>query len=337
MGKKRSKKYRRSKREDTYEKLSRYLYLMNHKAIKIYNKLPKLYRRAIDKYFEKQYSTAGGHYWTIAKLYSHAMYIPIFLQIGKQYFDKFTYIDTHAGPGIAKIAKEKEDIMLGSPCIAFEWPEIVRENVPQFRNIPDFNRYIIIEKDKNITPILKQILKTEYSFEDVKENDCNRVLKKINLEEKELAYMFVDPFGDIDTQLKYDTLKTFVENRNVDLLLVLMSSFLIRGIKSIKDPVKKAYVLKHLFGDPKLDIINEKSIIEKYIQILNDMGYKTTRSIPITYKKGTIYNLIIAVKKENAEWVFNFEEYIKERISSYDGIKTVFEQIRGRQKTLDDY
>jgi len=126
---------------------------MHEAALDILSKLGEHGRGYLESFFKDYYPTGTEHYWTLKKLFSLAMYIPMFLQIGlkaikKRTFDSLVYVDTHAGPGLAKVGTDPDEVVLGSPLLAVKWPKIIGGHVANFKKVAEgFEALFFIEKD----------------------------------------------------------------------------------------------------------------------------------------------------------------------------------------------
>ena len=339
-----------------YQRFEEYLHEMRELALSILDEL-KSEERIIRNFFMQRYSSAKEQYWSIKKLYSFAMFLPVFLQIGLSHFDRLVYIDTHAGPGLAKVGPEEGEVVLGSPLIALKWPEIVAEKCKHFRKISrGFTKYIFIEKTQSICDILKKIVSRIAGDRAVEviPGDSNIVLpslaKKLSEENKKtLVLLFVDPFGELESQLGYEALSSLLGGKcKVDVVMNIMSAMLARGFSSmLTSSYYRSYKrwVRYLFDDlhkyalqlslfkyysagepPSGDTrISRDDVVEAYAFLLKHLGYQAVYSVPVEYKGGNIlYHLIFASKSPGAhKWLGNYIAYIKAQLPrGYDNLKS---------------
>jgi len=165
----------------SYDRFKTHLNEMHKEAINILSDISQLYKPKILDYFSK-YCHGKEHYWSIKKLFCHAMYIPMFLIIGRRYFEKLIYIDTHAGLGLSKVGEDNKEIILGSPLIALKWPNIIAKKIKQYSGISDgFDELYFIERNQNIAEILGYIVRKISNNDNVAVYpfDCNESLPQI--------------------------------------------------------------------------------------------------------------------------------------------------------------
>ncbi len=338
------------------------------------------------------------HYWTLSKLFIHAMYIPMFIQIGKKYFDELIYIDTHSGAGLVRVGGDKNDVVLGSPLISLVWPRLIAFRVRTFRGIRDgFHRYVFIEKDKESIDLLKALVNNipqalESAIKDNMFNsvlngdfvrdlienlkntvtderkimfineDCNSALLKYGAiipehsTQRTLIYMFVDPVGELSSQLRIPVLKKFLNyiqtrKQKADLGIVVMDSHLARGLSRAEDVRTRKQHIEMLFGvefkqrcsevysvmlhSPRVkasDILNAFECV-----LTNILGYRHTEVFDVKFSRGHIYSMIFAVSKE-AKWLSSFREYIETKMpKDYKQLKRLWFIVSEKQRKLTDF
>jgi three-Cys-motif partner protein len=343
-----------------YESLKDYLNIMNERALQIYYSL----NDDAKKPFTSMPSRQKEHYWTLKKLISLAMYIPMFIQIGRNYFDRLIYVDTHAGPGLARIGNDDRDWVLGSPLIALEWPKIVASRNKKFQKIAEgFDELYLIEKDHETASTLKKIVEEMDKDNKVKiyPGDVNNVLYTVKKDieckseknKTSLILMFIDPPGNLESQIRYDVLTKFINGIKVDIVYNVMSSFIARALNSINSEKILRDRLNDLWGNicvenSHLEIcacisktkkckIKYGDIVYVYEFILkNKLKYKKVKMIPVDFHDRTLYHILVASKGDG--WLDGYEEYITTRIpSDYIALKNLFLQATRRLGTLADY
>lgn len=280
-------------------------------------------RESVLRILERRYPTEE-RYWSVKKLYSLAMFIPVFLQIGMKHFDRLVYVDTHSGPGLAKLGPEEDEVVPGSPLIALFWPRIVASECPPFRKISrGFDRFIFVERGhdsyitlRKLTKISEEVLEIPEGAVTVIEGDSNRVLPTLwrKLEDKErenrgrgtLALLFVDPYGSLDTQLEFAALESFLTGRyKVDIVMNVMSSSLARGLSRIlSDRQRYREEIRRLFGElcddspgrESLELcrasietarpqgISVIAVLRAYEALLERFGYSTHYSLRVEFR-----------------------------------------------------
>ncbi len=344
---------KQSTRLSHYEAFTEYLDIMHQKALDILNSLSVDDKRVVEAYLERR-ASAEEHYWTSLKLFYHAMYIPMFIQIGSSHFETLIYIDTHAGPGLAKIGPKDDEVVLGSPLIALYWPQIIAEKVPQFRKIRSgFTRLIFIDADHNNIDVLRRLTR-EYSGKTLfYANDVNKQLPYVGVYDARntLIYMFIDPYGSFDSQLSLDVLERFSRKLRVDIMLTLHTSYLARGIAGIKDPVKRSEVVETLLGSDYCKTgstvskrlcgpssVDQKTVLEAYMERLRSMGFTRVETLPVHSPSGSpMYHMILATKGSGA-WIDGYMDYMRTRApTSYNALRRLWMRSIGAVKPLPGY
>ncbi|MEM2136812.1 MAG: three-Cys-motif partner protein TcmP [Candidatus Methanomethylicia archaeon] len=334
-----------------YERFKKYLYIMHKSSLDIVNGLNKNYKKFIfEKFFKNFYRTEHEHYWTLKKLFSLAMYIPMFLQRGMSASNKGGYdglidFETHAGPGLAKVGVKRDEIVLGAPLLALKWPKIISEQLKTFKKVSKgFDKMFFIERDNDTYEILKRVVKV-IGDESVKvlHGDSNDLLKKVKEEvnglyKTPLILMFIDPFGELNNQLLHKNLFDFVKDFQVDIIFTINARSLARGLEGKKQNSSDLEkTINDLWGDlflaPRADLlsevfkcmydqsynINEKSILDAYICRFRVDGYKFVETAPVEFKSGgTIYHLLFASKSKGSyKWMNNYINYLRTRAPKY--------------------
>ena len=345
------RKRSRQRPQAPYERFTHYLGIMHQKALELLNSLNKTDRKAVSTFFDKYYPTKSEHYWSVTKLFCHAMYIPMFLQIGRKYFPKLIYIDTHSGPGLAKIGYGEKEIVLGSPLIALHWPKIVADNISQFKNIEKgFTELHFIDINPRNTDILRRFV-AGYNNVRVYTSDANLQLPHINVDEKALVYMFVDPYGDLSSQLSFDALSAFIGKRRVDIMMSVFAAHIARGFSGVPDKRTLRDNVEKLFGRgfceaecPKardlcqVGAATVESVLAAYKCALEQLGYTRVEFIPVHFERGILYYMMLATRG-SGEWIDGYIEYINEKapIDDYETLKRLWLRVAGKQKGLDEF
>jgi three-Cys-motif partner protein len=357
-----SKVAKRSSHSD-YEKFKEYLFEMHERALRVYHRLSPVRKEYLRSYFEGNFKEIREHYWTLRKLYCLAMYIPMFLQIGMKHFDKVVYVDTHAGPGLAKIGEGEDELVLGSPLLAIAWPEIVASHNINFEKIKKgFDALYFIDIDSRAIDVLREAI--NYVTDDTESwtsktksypGDANSVLLskvKGDIEKRfgreVLVMLFIDPFGELESQLRYDVFREFVETFRTDVIFIVMSSPIARALSSKNGGELRKWV-KELWGEIcesdegrrlSLCTFNERGprrigvndIVDAYKAVLEQCNYKV-KVFEVTYEKKVLYHLIVASRGDR--WLDGYEKYIRERTPpDYKTLKNLFLQVRGKQAVL---
>lgn len=337
-----------------YERFQRYLHVMHNIALNLLDGLPEEEKRQVRAFFDTYYPVSE-HYWSVKKLYAHAMYIPMFLQIGRRYFDRLVYIDTHSGPGLAKIGSHERDIVLGSPLIALHWPRIVAERVKQFKGIANgFNELHFIDLSPHNTMTLRRFVKDSQSAR-VYTDDANNILPRIPVSRKSLVYLFVDPYGALDSQLKYSAMRSFVEKRRVDIMVSVFAPQIAQGLAGIADKGVLERRVDELFGPNicsgacggyvaslcEVGGARRDAVLEAFKCMLRSLGYKRFASIPVEFNKGILYYMLLATKggsEDGSDWISGYVEYMnKYAPKDYEALRRLWLRTTDRQTGLFDY
>jgi len=359
-----------------YKSFEEYLGLMHRKAVEILQNLNENDRKYANMFFEKYYPAEKEHYWSLKKLYSLAMFIPMFLQIGlkakkRKLFNEIIYVDTHAGPGLAKVGPHEKDIVLGSPLLSLEWPGVVAGRVKSFSKINvGFDKYFFIERDYRTYALLKKIVNTYYTGKNVEvlHGDSNKIvpiIKKKVEKKKPLILLFIDPYGELDSQLEYTALNEILSIDAVDVVFNVMSPYISRGLmgmkKSIssfrecvdrlwgpvcKDRESLLYKMSINFGsricecyhmeDLSKCVIGINDILAMYELLLRLRNYNFVDFVPVEYKGHILYHLMFASKSKGARtWLGNYIKYLRGKApKDYATLRSLWLKATGRLSTL---
>jgi len=369
----------KSKYTGNYENFKQYLNLMHERAAQIIEMFRDRDRelQQLDELLKE--GEQAEHYWTLKKLFSLAMYIPMFLLIGRSSFEKghcdgLIYIDTHAGPGLAKVGKERQEIVLGSPLLALYWPTIIGNRLKTFKKIEKgFDKLFFIEKDRQTCIILKQLVDAmgdggNLDNVEIFCNDSNKQLyevreKIIKNYKKPLILMFVDPFGRLDDQIKYNVFLKFTRGLRVDLIMNINASMLTRGLIEIRRHNYEGFIeaVKQLWGDlykaPRSGTlskifeyckhelqftdanIHSEDVLYAYLAAIKSVGYRCVEHIPVKFDQRLMYYLVFASKSSGSyEWLRNYVEYLRTKTpEDYETLKNLWLQAYGRVKSLLEF
>lgn len=329
---------------------------MHKKALELLDGLSDKDKSTVENFFKNVYKQEKEHYWSITKLFYHAIYIPMFLQIGKKQMDKkrfsdLIYIDTHSGPGIAKIGADEKDVILGSPLLALYWPPIVAERVKQFNKIKEgFTKLYFIDRNHENTGILRRFTSNADNVEVIT-GDANSYLPRIEVPDGALVYMFVDPFGSFDSQLGYNALSSFVSERRVDIMMNILAPNIAQGLSSIKKEEQLLEKIKWLFGENfceskfcerfgitrpicRLGSKTVADILRAYWCVFVRLGYRKIAIMPVMYKGLVLYYMVLAVKIPG-KWVDGYNKYIHFNApKDYRDLRALWLETTGRQTNL---
>ena len=340
-----------SKQQLPYERFTHYLSIMHRKALELLDGLNDEDQRIVENFFVNTYKQEKEHYWSITKLFYHAMYIPIFLQIAKKHFREQVYIDTHSGPGLAKIGADKRDIVLGSPLLALHWPRIVAERVKQFRKIIDgFTRLYFVDIDYKNTGIIKRFT-AEANNVEIKTGDANHLLPRIDVPDEALVYLFVDPYGSFDSQLGFRALASFVIGKRVDVMINILAPNIAQGLSSIRDEDQLLRRIEWLFGEgfcesklcEKIGIRDSlccpgpksvNHILRAYWCVFARLGYSRAVIMPVKFRGSILYYMMLAVRG-SGEWIRGYRDYIHLHApKDYETLRALWLETTGRQRSL---
>ena len=327
---------------------------MHKEALDLLDNLSGEDKKIVDKFFHEVYRQEREHYWSITKLFYHAMYIPMFLQIAQKYYPEQVYIDTHSGPGLAKIGGSDRDVILGSPLLALRWPKIIAENVKQFRKIEKgFTRLYYIDKDPRRISVLKR-LSGEPANVNLSVGDANLLLPKIDVPGNAIVYLFVDPYGSLESQLGYEALKTFVAGKRVDLMINVLAPNIAQGLSSIRNKNTLLARIEKLFGEAfcdnrlceKLGITQPlcnpgpkkaSHILRAYWCALKRLGYRKYSILPVKFKGTILYYMVLAVKG-SGKWIDGYKEFIHLHApKDYKTLKNLWLEATGRLASLSRF
>ncbi|MCE4625531.1 MAG: three-Cys-motif partner protein TcmP [Desulfurococcales archaeon] len=352
-GKRRKTKKQRDYQKD-FERFKTYIHKLREEAIQLVDSLPPNDKKIVLAFFSRYYREEKEHYWSITKLFAHAMYIPMFLQIGRANFDRLIYIDTHSGPGLARIGPADDEIVLGSPLIALRWPEIIAQNVRQYRKIASgFDAFYFIELDPQRAAVLNRLVdKHPHGGKaQVRIGNSNTILPSIIKKElqqgtKPLFYIFIDPYGEINTQLTADTILASLKQARADVIITVFDAHIARAFSGKPNPDLAGKLFGREFCQTSMQASERlcrtgnprrSDIIKAFKYLFNLLGYKNISIIPVMKENITIYHLMLAVKHPSSPWVKSYINYLKRMLPKPEILKNIWKNITGRQTTLDNF
>ena len=237
--------------------------------------------------------------------------------------------------------------MLGSPLIALHWPRVVAENVNQFRNIEKgFTELYFIDISFRNANILRRFV-AGYNNVKIYTSDANIQLPHIKVEEKALVYMFVDPYGDLSSQLSFNALKSFIGGHRVDIMMSVFAAHIARGLSGISNEQKLRDNVGKLFGKGfcgsecsealslcHVGAATVESVLVAYRCALSQLGYTRVEFIPVPFGRGILYYMMLATRG-SGEWVNGYIEYINKKApKDYETLRALWLEATGRQKSL---
>jgi three-Cys-motif partner protein len=329
MHKKYVMKAKGRKKKTSYDRLKDQLLPLTFASddtIYIFNILKK------NKLWINQHDVEYGPH-TLLKLACLRYYFDIALEVAKNYFENYIFIDAFAGSGLVKI-KGTNYVSLGSSLLALTFKS---------RTGIHFKKVICVEKDMSRAKLLEnrlKILKKEFNLDTyfkVFPCDVNLYVEKVSEEinAKDYGILFIDPEG-VEINLpnlkivlsKSDTIDVILnQSRGVYRLvgkaekgdknaLKKLNEYL--GIKEIIDPNKATDELFKLFGKP----------INAIAQIRDE-------------NNKLLYTLSFRVRntKGGSRWMKAMEDFITNVINKYNGsdVKRILDQIHGKNLRIDDF
>jgi three-Cys-motif partner protein len=217
----------------------------------------------VSKECQGMFSEPEYGFWSLKKEISLMYWTWPFLQIAKQYFDSFYYLDLFAGSGLMKADSY---FFVGSPIVA----------IGSSLSDKKFSQYICFETDnaRKIALEKRADIASKY-FGTCKpviiNKDCNiaidQVLEAYCPSEKACFLAFVDPQGITD--LKWSTLQKLLSHCKGDLILNFPTSGIIRNLAV---PESKN-ALTSFFGDETWAEIdrNPDAIVKHFINHISSI------------------------------------------------------------------
>ena len=287
----------------------------------------------IAKEYPGEFSEPEYGFWSIKKEIALMYWVWPFLQIAKEYFTAFYYIDLFAGSGLMKAGS---DFFVGSPIVA------IGSTLPDSK----FSQYICFETDEQRKTALEKrtAIAAEYfgtSKPIILNEDCNEGIDQVLTEycpSKNACYLaFVDPQGIRD--LKWSTLQKLLAHCKGDLIVNFPTSGVNRNLP--RSDCEQA--LNEFFGDASWCEINGDSdaIVEYYKNkvalVRVDGRSRMVNSLPVFDENNhRLYDLIFATGSTGMK---NALDDLKNRLESIrtKDIREIYKVIAGSQKQLTGY
>ena len=290
--------------------------------------------------------------WSLKKLLLLAGYIPMYLQIirSASWVKRVAYIDAFSGCGLSFVGGSLDDVVVGSPLIAFCWPKIMSNRINRFRMVRPFDVLIFIDNDRKKCEILRKVLnelddgtsKYYVIYGDVNQK-INEVIDKAELESSGAHYLlFIDPFADLDLQLYWDNLNKLL-NYGGDVIVNLHSPTLARGIESAKQEKVRQFL-----GDDGYNFFMqareggtpiEEATRLSYKEAFHKAGRNKVLEFPVETMQGKVlYYLLFATRQtaSNSRWLDNYINWARNKIGRYSArdLKIIWGIVKGEQKTI---
>jgi three-Cys-motif partner protein len=234
--------------------------------------------------------------WVYDKKYYFERYLDIFTRgVGNKWKGQLAYVDFFSGPGRSLIRENCEEVE-GSPLIALRY---------------NFARYVFVDLPEVIATLRERVKNNpKYCAITLIEGDCNTVVEDIRsaLPANHLTLAFIDPTG---VQIQFQTIKRFVENRKVDLLMTIQFGMGIRMNLRQYSAAEKAALSGFLGNDSwREDVaaggtVSDAShqILERYMSELRKLGFGVVREIPIRTNQNNLllYFMVLASRHPRGE------------------------------------
>lgn len=287
----------------------------------------------VSKECQGMFSEPEYGFWSLKKEISLMYWTWPFLQIAKQYFDSFYYLDLFAGSGLMKADSY---FFVGSPIVA----------ISSSQSDKKFSQYIFFESDKarHAALVKRADIASKY-FGTIKplilNDDCNLALDKVLANycprEKACFLAFVDPQGITD--LKWATLEKLLTHCKGDLILNFPTSGIIRNLS--KPESEKA--LSSFFGDENWHNIDKTPdailgyFIDKIAFTRVEGRPRTVDYMPVLDELNhRLYDLIFATGSAGMKNALDDLKNRLEKIKTRD-FKEIHKVISGPQKQLIGY
>jgi three-Cys-motif partner protein len=243
--------------------------------------------------------------WAKEKLYYLEKYIAIVSNGMKNKWPGRTFIDLMAGPGRC-ITNRGE--FPGSPILAL-------------RAEPPFSNVILVEEEAKLIDALR--LRTEQWADrrEIVDGDCNdpRIIERIRsiTPATHLAMVFVDNLG---LDVTFETLKRLTQNRQMDLVITLQVSDLVRNTGQVLRGSQDAARFDRFFGSPDWRTVVAEferhkrpehdlptALTSFYLERLATVRYTSAAQLHVLMKNdqnAPLYRLILAGKHPKAAEFF---------------------------------
>lgn len=285
----------------------------------------------------KQYNEPQYGFWSLKKEIALMYWIWPHLQIAKEYFRSFYYLDLFAGSGLMKAG---EQYFVGSPIVALG------------ATLPDvqFEDYIYVEIDRSRSSTLERRVKVaaqSYNtpIPKVINGDCNEDLSVIldmicKKGESNVCFLaFVDPEGIKDVQWK--TIHGLLTHCRGDMILTFPTSGIVRNINMAKENEKLVQLFSAFFGDDGWKALegDGDEVVEYYkSKLVNINGFrKAVHNIPVKDEMNhRLYDLIFATGSRGMSKAVSDLKRRLDRIKTKD-IHLLSDVIIGDQPQLDSF
>ncbi|HYB62467.1 MAG TPA: three-Cys-motif partner protein TcmP [Methylomirabilota bacterium] len=242
--------------------------------------------------------------WVKDKLYYLEHYLKIFsVGMHNKWLGKLYYVDLFSGPGRCFIRETREEVD-GSPLIALKY---------------DFANYFFFENDPACYDALVKRIKTKAPDKirsiSVIQGNCNDEITRVKPPASpSLGLAFIDPTGI--SQLSFDTIRTLVKQRKMDLIINFPEGMAIRmNLHQYResentaldtfmgsDRWREQYKLQPTSFDQVCRLI-----AQEYLDNLRRLGYEVVdgSQVPVRTEGNTLlYYLLFASKnpKGNEFW-----------------------------------
>jgi three-Cys-motif partner protein len=279
----------------------------------------------ISKECQGQYAEPEYGFWSIKKEIALMFWIWPFLQIAKEYFKFFYYLDLFAGSGLMKA--DNVDFV-GSPIVA------MGSTLPEVK----FDKYVCLEIDPSRKDMLeKRALIASKYFETfpptIFQADCNleldKILKNHCPNDRACFLAFVDP--QRITDLKWTTLHTLLTHGKGDIILNFPTSPIVRNLRKLESQD----ALTDFFGDSMWREVDPHAtaIVEYFVNKISE--YRSwVDSFPVKDDQHhRLYDLIFATNSKGMKNAFDDLKERLNRIQTKD-IRGLYSVIAGDQRQL---
>ena len=280
--------------------------------------------------------------WAFMKLLIVAMYIDIYTNTAKKWFNWILYIDLFAGPGFNRI-EELDEVLAGSPLLAQIMPRVLKSG-----DRKAFDEILLFDLDPTNCDSLRQILPnaTVNCCDSNSEGALSLISSSLMRYPRSHYLAFVDPEG---LEIKWSTLKALF-SLDGDLIINYMYSGVARLFGSYhgtKGKTKSSIdnTLTEFFGTQEWKEISQgpgcgELLFDLYLERIKKHRSRVV-FVPIPSEVGGFqYRIIIAVKKtkKGSPWLKPIEQ-AKDRLErmNHSQLRLVVDIFRKRQSTLDEF
>jgi len=274
----------------------------------------------------------GPH--TLLKLAYLKYYFDIALEIAKNYFENYVFIDTFAGSGLVSI-KDTEYVSLGSSLLAL---------IFKSRSGTSFSKIIGVEIHENKFSLLYQrlnLIKKELNLvTDIKliKGDINKKIDDIanEINQGDYGILFIDPEG-IEISLG-DLSKILSGSKSIDVILNQSEGvYRVLGKAQNGDSVSLKKLEQYL---PTLSNVQDPEKARDNI-LFTQFGKPIEATAEIRdVNNSPKYELVLRVRstKSGTPWVKGMVEFAN-NITKYNGkiVLDILDQIHGKGGRIDDF